>query len=98
MLRKVFLTLGLFAIASSIFSLGHFTAVAQTIPIPEFAPKTPGTAGSEGNESAQSETETERPRPTDFAMKVQLEPNENEYLAEDGYYEACRIENIQKGV
>jgi hypothetical protein len=78
---------GLLAIASSIFSLGFFTAEAQTIPIPEFAPKTPGTAGSGDSETAQSETQTEPPRPTDFAMKVQLEPHENELLADDGYYE-----------
>ena len=35
----------------------------------------------------QQETEPEPPRPTDFGMKVQLEPHENEFLAGDGYYE-----------
>jgi hypothetical protein len=85
--RSVSIVPGLLAIASSIFSLGFFTAEAQTIPIPEFAPKTPETAGSEGNETAQSETESEPPRPPDFAMKVQLEPHENEFLEDDGYYQ-----------
>jgi hypothetical protein len=27
------------------------------------------------------------PRPTDYAMKVQLEPHENEFLRDDGYYQ-----------
>lgn len=78
--------MGLLAIIASVSSLTYYSAEAQTIPIPEFAPKTPETAGSEGNETAQSETETKPPRPTDFAMKVQLEPHENEFLEEDGWY------------
>lgn len=37
--------------------------------------------------TTQLQTEPEPPRATDFAMKVQLEPHENEFLADDGYYQ-----------
>jgi hypothetical protein len=44
---------------------------AQTIPIPEFQPKTPRVQ-DDGSVQTEPETEPEPPRPTDFAMKFNL--------------------------
>lgn len=78
---------GLLAIAASIFSLPYYFAEAQTIPIPEFAPEAPEIQDDDSNQTRQPEVEPEPPRVTDFAMKIQLEPHENEFLADDGYYQ-----------
>jgi hypothetical protein len=64
--------MGLLAITATVSSLSDYFAEAQTIPIPEFKPKAPEIQ--------------ELPR-TDFAMKVQLEPHENQTLAGFGYYQ-----------
>jgi hypothetical protein len=68
-----------------VLPLSYYTE-AQTIPIPEFKPKAP-----EGQDNAtgqqESTAESEPPRPSDYAMKVQLEPHENEFLEEDGWYQ-----------
>lgn len=50
------------ALLGTAFSLTLYSAEAQSIPIPEFKPKAPEV----------QEAEPEPPRPTDFAMKVQL--------------------------
>jgi hypothetical protein len=69
---------GLLGIAASLFSLQYY-AEAQTIPIPEFRPEAPGIQDDGSNLAQQPEEEPEPPRPTDYAMKVQLEPNEDEF-------------------
>jgi hypothetical protein len=84
------IVMGFLAIAASIFSLTYYSAEAQSIPIPEFEPKAPEV----------QEAEPEPPRPTDFAMKVQLEPHENESARADGRYQvsnfAIAISNSSK--
>jgi hypothetical protein len=79
LLRGLRIVAGLLAITVLAFSLTDYSAVAQTIPIPEFKPKAPESQGIENGQAQQSESEPELPRPTDFAMKVQLEPNEEEF-------------------
>ena len=49
-----------------------------SIPIPEFKPKAPEVQ-DDGSSRMVPEAEPEPPRPADFAMKVQLEPNEDEF-------------------
>ena len=78
---------GLLAIAAMMISITHYPAEGQTIPIPEFAPKAPQVQEDGSGQTEQPEAEPEPPRPTDFAMKVQLEPHENEFLEADGYYQ-----------
>jgi hypothetical protein len=68
--------MGLLAITASVSSLTHYSAVAQTIPIPEFEPKVP---------------EIQEPPRTDFAMKVQLEPDENKTDADRGEYQVSNF-------
>jgi hypothetical protein len=73
------IAIGLLAITTSTFLLiGHY-ADAQTIPIPEFKPRAPEGQGVENGHTQQQESEPEPPRPADFAMKVQLEPDESEF-------------------
>ena len=83
LLHGLRIVVGLLAITALVFSLTNYSVVAQTIPIPEFKPKAP--EGEDGQ--AQQESEPEPPRPTDYAMKVQLEPHENEFLRDEGYYQ-----------
>jgi hypothetical protein len=52
-------------------------AEAQSIPIPEFKPKAPDVQ-NDGTGQLEPEAEPEPPHPTDFAMKVQLEPNKRQ--------------------
>jgi hypothetical protein len=67
------IAIGLLAITTSTFLLiGHY-ADAQTIPIPEFKPRAPEGQGVENGHTQQQESEP------DFAMKVQLEPDESEF-------------------
>lgn len=75
--------IGLLTITSSMFSLSHYSAEAQTISIPEFAPKAPETTDDGSGQTRQPEP----PRAEDFAMKVQLEPYEDDEfgLHEDEY-------------
>jgi hypothetical protein len=88
MMSHIRIIIGLLAIAALMLSLTNY-AEAQTIPIPEFAPKAPEVQddGSSQTQQPKAEPEPEPPRPTDFAMKVQLEPHENEFLEEDGWYQ-----------
>jgi hypothetical protein len=90
MSQSLRIVVGLLAIAALMLSLKNY-AEAQTIPIPEFAPKAPEVQDDGSSQTqlpeAEPEPEPEPPRPTDFAMKVQLEPHENEFLEEDGWYQ-----------
>jgi len=94
------IVIGLLAITTSAFSLRGYYADGQTIPIPEFEPKSPESQDGDNSETQQEESEPEPPRPTDFAMKVQLEPHENEFAREDGRYQvsdfAIAISNSSK--
>jgi hypothetical protein len=81
---------GLLAIAAMMISLTHYSAEAQTIPIPEFKPKAPEVQGN-GSGQMEPEAEPEPPRPADYAMKVQLEPHENEFLEADGWYQVSNF-------
>lgn len=98
--RGLRIVIGLLAITALIFSLTDYSAVAQTIPIPEFKPKAPESQDGGNGQTQQEESEPEPPRAQDFAMKVQLEPHENEFLADDGYYQvsdfAIAISNSSK--
>lgn len=79
--------MGLIGIASLMVPLSlPYYAEAQTIPIPEFKPRVPE---AQDNATGQQESteEPEPPRPTDYAMKVQLEPHENDFLRNDGFYQ-----------
>jgi hypothetical protein len=77
LLHGLRIVVGLLTITALVFPLTNYSVVAQTIPIPEFKPKAPE---SEDRQAQQEESEPEPPRPTDYAMKVQLEPHENEFL------------------
>lgn len=85
--RGLRIAIGLLAITALVFSLTDYSAVSQTIPIPEFKPKAPESQDGENGQTQQPESEPEPPRPTDFAMKVQLEPHENEFARDDGRYQ-----------
>jgi hypothetical protein len=76
----------LLAISLMVFSLTFASVGAQTIPIPELKPKAPELQDDASGQSEQTEMEPEPARPTDFAMKVQLEPHEEETLRDMGYY------------
>ena len=83
------IVVGLVGISALVLPLSYY-ADAQTIPIPEFKPKAPevqGNGSGGGQQELTAEPTPEPPRPTDFAMKVQLEPHENEFLVEDGWYQ-----------
>ena len=67
----------LVGIVVSMISLQSY-AQAQTIPIPEFKPNAPEVQ-QDGSSQLEPEAESEPPRPIDYAMKVQLEPNEDEF-------------------
>ena len=77
MVLNLRIIIGLLGIGASMFLLPSY-AEAQSIPIPEFKPKTPDVQ-NDGTGQLEPEAEPEPPRPTDFAMKVQLEPNEEEF-------------------
>lgn len=73
--RGLRIAIGLLAITALVFSLTDYSAVSQTIPIPEFKPKAPESQDGENGQNGQTqqpESEPEPPRPTDFAMKVLL--------------------------
>ena len=80
--------IGLLGIIGSMFSLQYYVE-AQTIPIPEF--EQPPEVGDNESSTFEPEEEPEPPRPTDFAMKVQLEPHENEFLEADGWYQVSNF-------
>lgn len=84
------IVVGLLTTILSMFSLSQYPANAQTIPIPEFQPKTPE-FGDNGSGQIEQEAEPEPPRPTDFAMKVQLEPHEEKFLRDMGYYQVSNF-------
>jgi hypothetical protein len=90
LLRGLRIVIGLLAITAFAFSLTDYSAVAQTIPIPEFKPKAPESQGVE-NGQAQQESEPEPPRPTDYAMKVQLEPKDDEFGFYEDYYDVSNF-------
>ena len=85
--RGLRIVAGLWAVVAMVISFMHYSIEAQTIPIPEFQPKTPEVQDDEGGQTAEEEPEP--PRPTDYAMKVQLEPHENEFL--EGYYQVSNF-------
>jgi hypothetical protein len=68
--------MGLLAITATVSSLSDYSAEAQTIPIPELKPKV---------------LEIQEPPRTDFAMKVQLEPDENKTDAARGEYQVSNF-------
>jgi hypothetical protein len=67
---------GLVGIAALTLPLSYY-AEAQTIPIPEFKPQAPGVQDN-GDGQQESTAESEPPRPTDYAMKAQLEPEDDD--------------------
>jgi hypothetical protein len=79
MARVLSIFIVLLCIAETALSFTFPSVGAQTIPIPEFKPKTPEVQDDSSGQIEQPEAEPEPPRPTDFAMKVQLEPNEDEF-------------------
>jgi hypothetical protein len=77
--------MGLVGIAALMIPLPYYAEAQTTIPIPEFKPRAPeGQDNATGQQGLTEEREQE-PRPTDFAMKVQLEPHDNEFL--EGWYQ-----------
>lgn len=61
---------------------------AQTIQIPEFKPKAPE-AQDNGGGQQEPQAEPEPPGPSDYAMKVQLEPTDNEFM--EDYYDVSNF-------
>jgi hypothetical protein len=85
--RGLCISITTLALAASAFSLTLYFAEAQTIPIPEFKPKTPEVQNESDSQIEQPETEPEPPRPSDYAMKVQLEPKDDPYGMFEDYYD-----------
>ena len=89
-IHRLQIVIGLLGIAIMIVLPTHYSGEAQTIPIPEFEPRTPETQDNRGGQG-EPEAEPELPRPTDFAMKVQLEPHEEKFLRDMGYYQVSNF-------
>ena len=81
------IVVGLLGISALVLPLSYY-AEAQTIPIPEFKPKAPEVQDNGGGQQ-EPQAELEPPGPSDFAMKVQLEPTNNEFL--EDYYDVTNF-------
>jgi hypothetical protein len=86
-LSLLYILTGLVSFAALMLPLPYYVE-AQTKPIPEFKPKAPE-AQDNGGGQQEPQAEPEPPGPSDYAMKVQLEPTDNEFM--EDYYDVSNF-------